>query len=178
METLELVPPDVALQDEYLAMIDECRALGEEYYSTYLLRSVADDFAQFVRRLELEELGLALPAGIVPQTTYWMLRDGKTIVGESRLRHHLTSLLEVEGGHIGYTIRPSERRKGYGTRILSLVLDKARARDFPSVLVTCNTENIGSSKIICNNGGVFAGENLSPRTGKQVSRYWISISGT
>ncbi|HEY3418560.1 MAG TPA: GNAT family N-acetyltransferase [Armatimonadota bacterium] len=177
MESLALVPPDVTLEAEYRAMLDECRVLGEEYYSTYLLRSVDDDFAQFVRRLELEELGMALPMGIVPQTTYWLFRDGRTIVGESRLRHHLTSVLEVEGGHIGYTIRPGERRKGYGTQILTLMLEKARARAIPRVLVTCNTENIGSAKIIQKNGGVFSGEDISPRSGKPVSRYWITIAG-
>jgi predicted acetyltransferase len=97
------------------------------------------------------------------------------MIGITHLRHRLTDPLRKEGGHIGYNIRPSERRKGYGTKILELALDKAREIGLKRVLVTCDTDNVASGKIIRKNGGVFEGESISDRSGKPVSRYWIEL---
>jgi len=97
------------------------------------------------------------------------------VLGTMALRHYLTPLLEDVGGHIGYAIRPSERRKGYGTRILALTLERARAMGLGRVLVTCDTDNLGSARVIQRNGGALASEGHSVRTGTRVSRYWIDI---
>jgi predicted acetyltransferase len=96
-------------------------------------------------------------------------------VGASRLRHALTPALEDIGGHIGYDIRPTERRKGYGTRLLALMLHKAKALGLARVFLTCDTENVASAKIIEKNGGVLASQSVSPRAGVLVSRYWIEL---
>ena len=69
------------------------------------------------------------------------------LIGVSSLRHHLTHALEHHGGHIGYAIRPSERRKGYGTRLLAMTLDQ-HAMGFRRVLVTCDTDHIASARVI------------------------------
>lgn len=174
-DTLTLVKPTVKLEEDYWAVIDEYRAEGEDRYSNHLMRLAGNDFVIFLRRVADEENSAKLPPGVVPQTTFWLLLNGARIVGESRLRHFLNPSLEIEGGHIGYVIRPSERRKGYGTLILALTMEKARRIGLPRVLVTCDTDNIGSAKIIRKNGGVFAGEAYSPRTRKAVSRYWIEL---
>jgi predicted acetyltransferase len=83
--------------------------------------------------------------------------------------------LEIEGGHIGYAIRPSLRKMGYGTLILTLTLEKARALGLRGVLVTCDTENLGSARIIEKNGGVLESVAISPDSNKKISRYWIEI---
>jgi predicted acetyltransferase len=121
-------------------------------------------------------MGIDLPPGIVPMTSFWLVEDDQTVIGESRLRHRLTPALEIEGGHIGYAIRPSARRKGYGTRILALTLERARVMGLRQVLVTCNTDNIASARIIEKNGGLLDGYALSPHSRVQISRYWISIN--
>ena len=175
VETVTLVKPCIELKANYLALLEEYYACGEERYSSYLMKSAGHNFDAFLRLLEREECREYLPPGVVPQTTFWLVRNGTHILGESRLRHWLTPSLEIEGGHIGYVIRPSERRKGYGTLILALTMEKAREIGLPRVMVTCDTDNISSSKIIRKNGGVFAGENISPRTGKPASRYWIDL---
>ncbi len=59
---------------------------------------------------------------------FWLVRDGCRVLAQSSLRHHLTPALERFGGHIGYVVRPSERRQGYGTLLLALTLASARAR--------------------------------------------------
>jgi predicted acetyltransferase len=103
------------------------------------------------------------------------MQDETIILGESRLRHWLTPNLEIEGGHIGYAIRPSMRRKGFGTKILALTLQKAVTFGLEKVLVTCDTHNIGSARIIEKNGGILAGYATSPRSGVQISQYWITL---
>ena len=108
-------------------------------------------------------------------TTYWLVKDNEIVLGESRLRHRLTPALENEGGHIGYAIRPRQRRKGYGTCILRLTLEKARDMGLDRVLVTCDTDNLASARIIEKNGGALAGYGISPQSGIQVSQYWIDL---
>jgi predicted acetyltransferase len=136
------------------------------------------DFAAFVQRLQDDERGLDLKPSIVPSSAYWLLRhgvDGVTVLGVSALRHTLTPALEEAGGHIGYSIRPSERRRGYGTRILALTLPYARALGLDRVLVTCDTDNTGSARVIENNGGVLASEGYSTLVETRISRYWITL---
>jgi len=90
-----------------------------------------------------------------------------------RRRFWLTPELKREGGHVGYDVRPSMRRRGYGTAVLRLVLPLVRQHGIQRVRITCDADNIGSIKIIERNGGVLAGEEISPASGKLVRQYWI-----
>jgi predicted acetyltransferase len=101
------------------------------------------------------------------------LVSGQHVIGQSSLRHHLNPSLEREGGHIGYNIRPSERRKGFGTMILSLTLEKAKGIGLTRVFVTCDTDNVASARIIEKNGGRLQGQVISERSGKLINQYWI-----
>ena len=172
-EPLQLIGPTAELESEYLAMVHEFRDAGEPYHQRYYddLR----DFAGFVQKLRDQARGLGLPPGYVPGNTFWLVR-GKRILGTSRLRHHLVPSLMNEGGHIGYDIRPSERGKGYATRLLALTLQKARERGITRVLVTCDTDNPASARVIHKNGGCFEDERVSEKSGKPVSRYWIDLA--
>ena len=164
----------MAHKDAYLALARECQAV-QEHYGPHL--KALQDFAALVDEMGAMKRGENLKPGIVPMTTYWLVRTDGKIVGESRLRHCLNPALEIEGGHIGYMICPSERRKGYGRLILALTMEKAVALGLKRVLVTCDTDNTGSSRIIEKNGGVLDGYAVSPSDGKQISRYWIDLSG-
>jgi predicted acetyltransferase len=166
-----LTDPTEGLEDEFLDMVREYRLQGERRYEEAL-----SDFRGFVRRLRLNAQGVDLAKGHVPSNTYWLVGGGRRVLGVTTLRHQLNSWLMQEGGHIGYNIRPAERRKGYGTLILKLCLEKARLRGLRRALVTCDTDNIASAKIIRKNGGQFDGEATSPVSGKAVSRYWIDLA--
>jgi len=108
--------------------------------------------------------------------TYVAQDEHGAIVGESRFRHYVNDRLMLEGGHIGYHIRPSARQKGYGTEILRLTLRIAKDYGLERVYITCDTDNLPSAKIIEKNRGVFDTYTLSPwEENKQVSRYWIDI---
>lgn len=169
---LTLLEPDPRLRTSYLALAAESLAAGEvrSYHEKAL-----QDYDAFLRELDAHKRGQDLPPGFVPYTSFCLVRGGFDVLGESRLRHYLSDTLRVEGGHIGYMIRPSERRKSYGTQILALTLDKARQRGLARVLVTCDTENMASARIIEKNGGLLESYAVSPRSGVQVSRYWINL---
>jgi predicted acetyltransferase len=175
-DEVRLIRPAAEHRSEFLAMVEEYREAGELYHHADRQR-LADDFTGYVGRLEATSRGSGLPPGHVPWTTLWLVRD-RTIVGTSRLRHTLTPDLEQEGGHIGYDIRPSERRKGYGTLILTLTLDKAKELGLKRALLTCDRDNVASARVIERNGGQLAGVGPSPETGRPVSRYWIELQST
>jgi len=155
-------------------MVAEYAAAGEDRYQN-IEEIERGDFAAYVRRLRDNAAGAHLPADYVPSSTFWLLRDGKTILGVSRLRHHLNDHLRVTGGHIGYDIRPSQRRRGYGTRILALTLEKALARGLKRVLVTCLADNVASARIIEKSGGLLQDEIFSEPMGGRLRRYWIDL---
>jgi len=165
-----LVPPTMELRSAFLEMADEFHLAGEDRYD-----SARDDFTAYLERVEQFSTGRDLSPDRVQSDEYWLISEGR-LIGRSGLRHRLTPALENEGGNIGYDIRPSKRRKGYGTLILKLTLEKARDLGLERVLVTCDEDNVGSAKIIENNGGVLGGKGASERSGKSVLQYWINLS--
>ncbi len=166
---VRLIAPAEELRAEFLAMAGEYLVAGDERY-----RPALEDFSTYLRSLSDGLQGAGLPPGRVPYSTFWLVA-GRRPLGRSTLRHRLIPPLEAEGGHIGYDIRPSERRKGYGTLILKLTLVEAQKLRLGRVLLTCDTDNTGSVKIIESNGGVLEGAAISQLTGWQISRYWIEL---
>lgn len=172
-ESITLVKPCLSMRDEYYQY---CQAFRTAHEPGYDMDELAfREFSKYISTLQDWELGNNLPTGWVPSSTYWLVRDGCFILGNSSLRYFLTPDLEELGGHIGYRIHPLERKKGYGTLILKLTLEKARERGMTDVLVTCDTANIGSAKVIMNNGGVLAYQGYSEKFKRAVSRYWIRL---
>jgi predicted acetyltransferase len=167
---VELIRPTADMRVEFLTMAKEYQCLHDDRYADAIA-----DFTAYLGRLENWSQGKELPEGYVQSDTFWLVQDGSRILGCSRLRHRLTPWLENEGGHIGYDIRPLERHKGYGTRILELTLKKARQAGLDKVLVTCDRDNIASAKIIEENGGRLENQTLSPDSGKAILRYWIEL---
>ncbi|HYP02402.1 MAG TPA: GNAT family N-acetyltransferase [Pyrinomonadaceae bacterium] len=165
----QLVEPFDELKAKLVAMAEEYAAAGDERY-----REVIEDFPGYMRGLARYAAGVDLPPGHVPSSQFFLVHRGE-IVGHSALRHRLTPALEHEGGHIGYDIRPAARRRGYGTLILALTLERARNLGLARALLTCDTDNTASARIIERNGGVLAGQAVSNRSGKLISQYWIEL---
>lgn len=118
------------------------------------------------------EKGIDLPEGWVPNSTFWLI-DGGEFIAHGNIRHMLNDWLEKRGGHIGYSVRPSEHRKGYGTEFLRLLILEAQAIGIESALVTCSKENEGSRKIIERNGGAFHDEIRVEN--EDILRYFIDL---
>lgn len=168
-QTITLIEPTLELEQEFIAMAEESRAVGEDRY-----KSARANFPAYVHGLHDAARGVNLPPGRMPWSEFWLVH-GRHIIGRSKLRPVLSLALKIEGGNIGYDIRPSERKKGYGTLILKLTLNKARELRLDRVLVTCETDNLGSAKIIEKNGGRLQDQAVSTRSGKLISRYWIEL---
>ena len=174
METhVFLEQPTVELRNEYLSFYQEWKACGETMVPRVISKDPSDFPAmiQFLFDAEQEE---NLPEGLVPGSTYWLVSEEKRVIGAVNIRHRLNEALLNAGGHIGYGIRPSERRKGYATRLLFLALEKAQELGIASVLVVCDDGNIGSEKTIVKNGGV-QDTSFVEEDGNIVKRFWIRV---
>ena len=109
----------------------------------------------------------------VPSTTYFAIREhDRRLVGIIDLRHHINHpILSTWGGHCGYSVRPSERGKGYATEMLRLNVINANGIGIEKMLVVCDAENIASEKTIIANGGQL--ENSIEVEGCRMKRFWV-----
>jgi predicted acetyltransferase len=120
--------------------------------------------------------GKNLPDGWIPATTFWLLDNRDRAVAMGNLRHQLTPQLLSRGGHIGYYVMGPERGRGYGTQVLALTLIQARGLGLDRVLVSADSDNERSLRIIERNGGVLEDERIDETSGRPYRRYWIELS--
>ncbi|KEO84557.1 GNAT family N-acetyltransferase [Tumebacillus flagellatus] len=173
---VSLVRPTADLQEAYVEFYQEWVASGEDMIPWVIRRDPAD-FPKMLQALQDDEKTDNLPEGWVPGSTYWLVTEDRRVVGAVNIRHSLTEFLFNCGGHIGYGIRPSERRKGYATRLLALSLEKARELGIPKALVVCNADNLASERTIRNNGGVQDVDFIE-EDGNVNKRFWIDLEET
>ena len=175
MSRLRLEAPSLERVDSYRGLVAEFRDRGEELIP-FVLEFPVEDAAALLRRFEACAAGVGLPAGFVPHSTYWLVRDDGEVVGVSNFRHTLTDKLRREGGHIGYGVRPSARRSGVATELLRQTLGRAREMGLHEVLVTCAKGNEGSVRTIQANGGELVSEEFIEGRGTIVQRYRIPLA--
>lgn len=117
-----------------------------------------------------------LPDGLVIATQFFYVRKADNrLVGMIQVRHYFNDYLSKYGGHIGYSIRPNERRKGYATSMLNAVLPYCREIGLDKILITCNDGNIGSEKTILNNGGIYESTIYESDEKCNLKRFWITL---
>lgn len=168
---MELIKPCANFKNEYLDMLAEWKKSGEELIP-WTLNADSFDFNLMVEKLNGWSDGIGLPEGFVECSVFWLVNNDK-LIGAIDIRHKLTEALAFRGGHIGYGIRPSERKKGYASIMLSLALKECKKIGLSKVLITCSKSNIGSSKTIINNEGILDSEDICD--GETFQRYWITI---
>jgi predicted acetyltransferase len=180
-----LVDPHVRHHESYLAATDEflasreqrdgdgdwAQAAGTGHTGFAFTREGLRDrqeFARFVQqRLRARDEDAPRRRGWTPVTFLWMV-VAEEYVGSLAIRHRLTRRLREEGGHIGYSVRPTARRRGHASRALGRALVLAHGVvDGPDVLLTCLEGNLGSRTVIEANGGQYED------TRRGVRRYWI-----
>jgi predicted acetyltransferase len=155
----QLVLPTTALQKSYLAAVTEAvedgrGGVGDDSMVARELREYGsrweteEGFSAFVQQLRADaEDSTKRAAYLVPSTTWWWV-EGTEYLGRISLRHRLTERLLEIGGHIGYDVRPSARRQGHATAMLKAVLAPTCKLGIDPALLTCDTDNIASRKVI------------------------------
>jgi predicted acetyltransferase len=171
----QLLVPTTAVHRSFLAAWDELkhgeeRWMGAHGVSEDWTREEAADPVEFCRMVDaiqrVADPKTVLPPDLVHETVLWFV-DGDEWLGRLSIRHTLNAALLELGGHIGYVVRPSARRKGYATQMLTQSLPFAAGLGIDPALVTCDNDNDASRKVIQAAGGELEDE----RHGKL--RFWV-----
>lgn len=176
----ELVPPNVAFHQSFLESHREWAGVHQDGAAVFMADDVTspEGFAAWVGML-LDAETAPEKDGIVPCTYLW-ITEGPRYVGAIAFRHHLTSALLNSGGHIGYGIRPSDRRRGAATWALRALLSRLAAQGelggaLPDrVLLTCDDENSASIRTIERCEGRLE-DKRTGEDGRLFRRYWIDL---
>lgn len=177
MEPIKLILPSEEILDQVWAYRRECEAADSSMDGCGPLR-YNESAAQWLADVRAYTDPATLPEGKVIATQFLSVResDGK-LVGMLQVRHYLNEYLRSFGGHIGYSVRPGERRKGYGKEQLRQTLIWCKQTlGLDKVLITCNTSNEGSRRTILSAGGVYEGTAHEPDRNVNLERYWITLS--
>lgn len=168
----QLIEPNLELESQYDDYISEWENLKEKIVP-YAARRDGSAYKDLLQYWAEEKTDKNYERGFVPATLYFLVDGDKRIYGAVHIRHELNDFLLKAGGHIGYGVRPSERRKGFASLMLSLALPKAKELGIKRALVTCDKVNLGSQRTIIKNGGVLENEVMDD--GELVQRYWIEL---
>lgn len=169
---MRLVEFTYILEEQYLSYIVEWEQTGENIVPSATKRNNLS-FDELMQRWLSDKTDEAYKKGFVPSTLYFLVDENERILGAIHLRHELNDRLLLNGGHIGYGVRPSERNKGYASLMLNLLLAKIQNEGFTKVLVTCDDDNIGSSKTIEKNKGIL--QEKVEFEGVLTRKYWINL---
>ena len=179
MEKFYLEIPSLERKEEALDYLKEHIDYKSDINGTEGINRIKDgftyeDWLDEVTKAPDEEW--AKSVGRVPATTYFTIRESDNkIIGMVNFRHSLNERLRKIGGHIGYGIRPTERRKGYAKIQLYLALLEAQKLGLDKVMVDCIETNIGSEKTILALGGEFEEKVFDETRQKYLKNYWINV---
>lgn len=168
MSELKLVLSDIKYKKQYLEMISECiDDIKNTGFESIIPVSNDETFESDINKLIDMHMGKELPNNWVPASTFWLINSNK-IIGVIIIRHYLNEQLRFRGGHIAYYVRPTERNKGYATKMLSLSFEYCKHFGIQRILITCKKDNLYSAKTIQNNGGILYSEDVD--NGQAIQR--------
>ncbi|CEN23767.1 N-acetyltransferase GCN5 [[Clostridium] sordellii] len=172
---IKLIKPTLEYANDIMKYRREFLELGDDMAGCGNLRDCSSA-KEWIDRIDLLESKETCPSDMVTSNTYIAVRltDNK-IVGVIDFRHNIDNhpILSVWGGHIGYSVRPCERKKGYATEILRQNIINCKEYGLDKILITCDYDNVGSEKVILANRGVFESDIEADGTIKK--RYWIKL---
>ncbi len=175
MGIIKLVIPTEEYLDQVWAYRQECLDVGSSMDGCGPLR-FNEDVKQWLADVVSYTDPATVPEGKVQATQFLGVRgsDGK-LVGMVQVRHYFNEYLEKYAGHIGYSVRPGERRKGYAKEMLRLTLTFCKKIGLNKVLISCEPDNPGSRRTILANGGIYESTIHEPKHDRDLERYWIAL---
>lgn len=175
MENMKFIEPTFEYAEQVRVYRQELLDAGSSMDGTGALRRMEDpkEWIEYCIKGKNKD---TQPEGRVPATQYIFVRESDNkIVGMLQIRHYLNEFLEKYASHIGYSVAPSERRKGYATNMLEIGLTKCKDLGIHKVLISCIDDNVGSRRTILKNGGVYETTVYEPGEGVNLERYWIDL---
>jgi len=175
MDQLYLVKPTIEYKDQAIQYIKEHIEYGSHINGCGGLDRYIEDYEGWLDKIDYEYT-MEPTEKRVPAETYFLVRysDNK-IIGMINIRLCLNDNLEKRGGHIGYGIRPTERRKGYNKINLYLGLLVCKRHGISVVKLDCDEDNLGSKKTMEALGGIQAKRYYDEVDGGYVLRYEIDV---
>lgn len=175
MEDFPLVRPTSIYADQISEFRQEFLDAGSSMDGTGPLRRM-DNPEEYIKACKDCEDPATVPSRFVPATQFFFIRKrDNRLVGMIQVRHCFNDYLETFGGHIGYSVRPSERQKGYAKEMLKTTLPYCQKIGLEKVLITCIDGNTGSEKTILANGGVYESTVYEPAEKVNLKRFWITL---
>ena len=173
---LELVTPTIQYKEKAIDFINEFNEYKSDINGTGGLYRYLDDYESWLKKLE-EDKNRPVTEEKVPTETFFLVRkEDDKIVGMINIRLALNEKFRKINGNIGYSIRPTERRKGYNKINLYLGLKKCKEHGIKKVLLTVDKDNLGSKKTILRFNPRFEREYYDEETHKCIIQlYWIDV---
>ena len=182
MEKFHFEKPSMERKEEIIEFLDEFAIYGSDIngsggldriYKCYTFEEALD------RCLKMEDAEYAKKGGKCQSRTFLLIReDDNKIVGTINVRWNLNKELLEFGGHIGYSIRPTERRKGYNKINLYLGMIEAKKVGLERVMLDCDANNIASDKTLKALGGTLERSEIDPSDGILTNVYWFNVDET
>ena len=174
MQAIRLVPPTEGNLDQVWDYRRECLDVCSSMDGCGPMRF--DDPREWLDHVIRYTSRATLPEGRVLATQFLALRESDGgLVGMIQVRHYFNEYLEKYAGHIGYSVRPSERRRGYAKEMLRQTLPFCKRIGLDRVLISCEPGNEGSRRTILANGGVYESTVHEPEENIDLERYWITL---
>jgi len=169
---MKLLKPSMEYKQQVLEYKNEFIENGDDLAGTSYLRNY-DDYEEWMKFVLDNEKESTKHSQVTASVFLAVREEDNKLVGIINIRHALNDYLLNFGGHIGYSVRKDERRKGYAKEMLKMELQECRKFGMKKALLTCDAENIASAKTIKYWGGIL--ENEVTEDGELIQRYWIEL---
>lgn len=175
VDELRLMEPTIEYEEQIFSYRKEFLKNGDSMDGTSNLRKY-QNVKEWIRGVILAKSKETCAADRVPGTQYLCVRiNDNRLVGMIDIRSELNDFCYKYAGHIGYSIRKTERNKGYAGKQLELAIEICRQQALERILITCAKENIASARTIIKNGGVLENEIFDPNDNTITQRYWVDV---
>lgn len=178
---MRLVLPTLEYKEKAIEYIKEFYEYGSQINGSGALEWYLKEatYEEWLKKLVADiDIANVQPSRVPALTYFFVQEEDDRILGMANVRLALNDFLRKEGGHIGYSIRPTERRKGYGTKMLQEALKVYTRLGIREVFVSCDRENLGSAGVIQNCGGKLVEAFYSETFQENIQKYVIKLSDT